>query len=480
MEMLNQKDSVLAELRHGIWNTLEDEMIEWHLGEDRPGFAELIGKTKEYYFKKLINDITAKGKEPYPTEPVPHFLATLLQAVRYPSQMRREDAERCFYDLDEARKILTPYPLTTRECWEASGKILDLIRDKVSKDLQKKQQNQDGQGGEPKADKGKNAPSKSEIDNALKAALGTEQGKRVAEAMRKDGAKAEAKNESKQVSEPERSRYVNDESCEREGGGAGNGSVCDAFINKPEGNLNAYSRALSSVRPYIPAMSKVLSCKARDNEYLLLGQRSGKLNTNKLVAYKAGNENIFTRRGESLSSQATICMLIDESGSMSGMKLQAAREAAVLVNEAVRRIPNVTFFCYGYTTGNNANSIRVYSENGREKKWALGSTMAIRGTPTGGAMEICSRRLRRFTVAPCLMLVLTDGQAGDRWKVIEQDKLLRGQEIFPIGVGILDESVKNTFRDYVVMNDIASLPFLIGQITKGRLDKMLTRTDNLI
>ena len=122
----------------------------------------------------------------------------------------------------------------------------------------------------------------------------------------------------------------------------------------------------------------------------------------------------------------------------------------------------------------------MYSENNRTSRWALSDTEATGGTPTGRAMEITTRRIRSFTKDPILMLILTDGEP-DHWdvpRVIKLDKELPKQKIFPVGVGILTDAVKDLFREYVVMNDISTLALTLGKLTRGKLDKMLVRTDS--
>lgn len=502
------------ELKKEIWNLIEDERIEYLLGEDNPGFAENIGAAKEHYFKRMDERMKTEGKNP--TEPLPKLLRALSLAVRYPSQMSREDAIENFEELDTIRRTLTPYPLRSQDAIDATDRIMDVIRDMAKKKAQQdkrekqeqeeqqkqqQQQSQSGQSGQPGApdqngnngaagelfDKngspagggqGQQQPkpkpepkvSKKEIDDALKDMLSTAQSANVMKALKQDDKKGDGENASRAINGEYQRRYANEPDAEGEGAAGGDPKE---FIFKPKGDQTEYLRAMRRVRQYIPAMSKSLSCKSHERDYVLRGQPYGKLNTNKLVGLRCGNENVFTKSGRITCSSASVVMLIDESGSMSGGKLKAARDAAVLVNEAIARIRNVNFYCYGYTD----NLLNVYSENGKTSKWALGQTAAIGGTPTGKAMDMVARRVRRFTSDPCLMLVMTDGFPDSSEEVIRQDKILRKKNFQPIGVGILCNAVQNTFKDNVVMMDISRFAFELGRITRGRLDKMLVRKD---
>ena len=146
----------------------------------------------------------------------------------------------------------------------------------------------------------------------------------------------------------------------------------------------------------------------------------------------------------------------------------------ILINEAIARIPNVNFYCYGYTD----NELCVYAENGRTSKWALSATSSKGGTPTGKAMQLAADRIRRFTKDPVLMLVLTDGAPNSSAEVIRQDNELRTKGFFPIGIGIQSNTVSRTFKEYIVMEDISALAVDLGKMTKKKLDRMLVRKDS--
>lgn len=481
-KLIKKEPDSIKQLKKNIWNIIEDERIEYLLGEERPGLVDAIGKTKEYYFKKLLKRLNTDGKAV--TEPLPKFLNALTQAVRYPSEMTREQAEENFEYLDAVRKILTPYPLTPLACQKATEKIMDVIKDMIKDEMDKQQEQQGGgqnqqSGGQPQQGSPQNtsgsskSPTKKEIEQALEKALGTQQAQKVMQAIEDDNNKSKPDKEASPLTNENDARYINEDDAEKAGTGAGSGNP-EAFVYKPKGDATSYLASLTRIRKYIPAMSKALTCKTQENEYIVRGLPSGKLITNKLVGYKAGNKNIFSKQSRVSCSSASVCMLIDESGSMGGQRLYAARDAAVLVNEAIKRINNVNFFCYGFTS----QMINVYSENGKTSKWALGSTDNISGTPTGMAMKLVGERMRRFTSDKVLLLVLTDGAADSSQRVIAEDENLRKKGFIPIGVGILNNHVKNTFKEYIVMNDISELALEMGKLTRSRLNKMLVRTED--
>lgn len=487
------------ELKMHIWNLIEDERIEYLLGEEHPGLIDALSVTKSHYFKEATRHLRASGQ--MPKEPLPKLLATLMLAIRYPSQMDLSDVEECFDELNEIRKILTPFPMTPEGTWDATDKVMDVIRSmaeqKAREDAAQQSQSQGRQqqsqsqpsqgGGQQPHDGNKNgtegnssqpAPTAKQVADALGQMLSSSEATRVMKAIATDIKKGEVSNSIKPGSLPVdygcAMKYVNEDDSEMMQSGAGGGNP-DTFVFKPKGNQNNYLEALRHVRAYIPAMAKTLSCKGADRDYQMRGMPSGKLNTNKLASFRMGNVNIFDKRSTVTCSRASVVMLIDESGSMQGERQQAARDTAVLINEAIKRIPKVSFHCYGYTS----SRLNVYSEGTRPSRWALGDTAASGGTPTGEAMRLAGERVRRLTADPCLMLVLTDGAADHEHKVIEQDKALRTKNIFPIGIGIQTAAVKATFSENVEMKDISELPLALGRLTRGKLDKMLVRHEEV-
>lgn len=538
----------LLKLKKEIWNTIEDERIEFLLGDENPGLSQTLGATKDYYFNRLVNAMKTNGK--MPTEPLPKLLAAMSMGIRYPAQMTREQVIENFDELDAIRRTLTPYPMTNEDCWEATDRVMKIIEDTVKKQIQKDKEEQQRQeeeqrqqqpqqsfeqsssGGSPSQDQGQNQPqsqgqgeeqgngqgqngsssndsgnsqsgqdsknpengnkgqsqagkkkaptvTKKEVLKAIASALNSEQGQNVMKALASDSDKNTGNNKSREFTSgctednEEAKRFVNEDDAECVSAGGGRPRI---FIFKPKGTPNSYLQAKRRVNAYVPAMSKALACKSHETDFELRGLPSGKLNTNKLVALRTGNQTIFNKRGKVTCSSASVCILIDESGSMStGAKLLAARDAAVLVNEAIARIKNVRYYCYGYTD----DRLNVYSENGKTSKWSLGATEARGGTPTALAMKMCAERLRRFQNDPCLMLVLTDGYPDSVAAVIEQDKKLRSNGFVTIGVGIKSNAVQGSFKKSIVLEDMRTFAFDLGKITKGELNKMLVRTEEI-
>ena len=486
-EMSKNRDDnpQINRLKRDIDNILEDERIEHLLGESienggdgMPGLVDYIGCCKNQSFGRY-NEAKA-GVET--TEELPQFLNALMGAIRYPSMLTEEMVTRHYKQLDAVRKILRPFPQSSKGIMAATDRIVDVIKDMVNSQHDN-QQPSDGQ--QQKQDQQQNGNSQDQSgsqgqtpEQKLSDALKTTQAQNIlnaAEQANSSPSSSDSNSAGCIRHDDKETAYVNGD-CEKdmEGGAGGRNRV--TYIKHAKGDRNVYERALANVKRYVPSMAKALRCRGIDHDYVLQGEKTGKLNTNKLVSLKTGNYNIFTKRGEITSDRVCLCLLIDESGSMSGNgRKEATREAAVLINEAVRHIPNLQLFIYGFTD----EEINVYSEGGKEDRWALGTTGARGGTPTADAMRVASNRIRKQTQDGCLMLVLTDGEPNDISDTMRQDELLSKKKFVVVGVDIKGGTrINMVFRNSISTTDMQSLAQNIALYVKQKLQKMMGRHDS--
>ena len=503
-DFINSFPVAEREVAKAIHNIIEDERIEFLTGEDRPGLMDFIATVKEYCWGKYEDEMNVNGQV---TETLPRFINTFLCAVRFPSILTEEMVTENFDELNSIRKVLMPFPLSNEGAKAATKKIIDIMKQLIKKDLeeqkekeqqqqqqQQQSQSQDpsqqgqgqGQGdpgqGQPQNPSGgqqskSSKPTAQEVKDALKQALQSGQMQDVLQAISQAIPAPQQKNHKDarcidRGSEGDR-QFVNGE-ADKIPGGAGTGRL--QYMMKAKPDQRRYNAAYDKVKQYIPAIKKALTCQTQSRDYELRGEKSGKLNTTKLVSLKSGNRNIFTKQGEVTCDKASVCILIDESGSMSGCRIDAARETAVLIKEAVKDIENLDLFIYGF----EGNNMHLYQEGRKCVKHALGSLDAGGGTPTGEAMNVAYQKMMKHSYAATLMLVLTDGAPDREESVKMADAKLRKKGIIPIGVGIAGcNAVKGIFKEHIVINDLADLAPQLGKITKKRLMKMLERHDSL-
>ena len=496
---VRSQGTAVSRLKGDLMNIIEDERIEQLLGKSTenggdgmPGYADYIGCAKKHAFGTYKKDISGMQQ---PTSRIPRFLNTLLLAVRYPSQLDSAQVTEEFEALDKVRHILTPFPTTSIAVEHAADRIVEVMRDMMEEEQQQQQQQQqqqsgqdggsggngsngggDGQGGK----EGGSKTGKAAALAALEAELSSKQAQDMMKVMEMNAKSGQPLSDgSKDASAMRRSsyekEYANGEAeLDTAGAGASRGNIT-SYIRKGKGDKDGYLAALANVRRYIPAMSKALRCRTQETDYELRGMPSGLLDMNLLPQVAAGNKRVFSRHGKVTADSACICMLIDESGSMSGQRLAQSRQAAVLVNEAVKGIPNLELFVYGFTT----NELNIYHERKAVSRYALGSTKADGGTPTAQAMGIAARRVRRLTSSRCLMMVLTDGLPDNERATKEQDRLLARQGFVPVGVDIAGgTAVQDIFCDAISVEDVGDLAPFVGKLVKNRLLRNIRRHES--
>ena len=141
--------------------------------------------------------------------------------------------------------------------------------------------------------------------------------------------------------------------------------------------------------------------------------RSGRLDTNKIAEAAQQVPTIYERFGQVTTSKVCVGVLIDESGSMGGSKIQKAREAAIFINEVFKKMPDVELFIYGHTADTNGRDsvdMTVYREKGYiTDSFSLGSVEAHANNRDGDAIFAAARRMRGQTENQGLLIVLSDG-----------------------------------------------------------------------
>jgi cobalamin biosynthesis protein CobT len=212
--------------------------------------------------------------------------------------------------------------------------------------------------------------------------------------------------------------------------------------------------------------------------------------------------DVFRVRSMVQGESTAVSILLDASGSMSRRKMDVARDAMRVLIEALAdlRIPTEALT---FTTGNAVDISELMQQTGldaarlRERygrlsnleiglvqqfgepaRAALSRLPGIQGsglTPLGEAMQIAAARLAPRPETRRILLVLTDGKAGcegggDAATVHAQEMAGRitkaGIEL--IGVGILDENIREVAADSIVIGSLEDLP--------AQLCKLLGRT----
>ena len=471
-----------------IENILEDERIERELGQKKPGLANFLKASKYYYFDRYAQKMKDAGKMEG-LETFPRLLNAIISLVRYPKTIEMSDLEEFADTLLEVRELLTPYPTTTAECVETAEKIYELIKKYLQEDEKKKQKQSAGenqpQDGQPSNESGQGdgsdrqpQPSQQPSDHSKPKKMTARQiAKKVEQEMNdifdqiKDALKEltsepdkktiDSQNQSETV---KADRNLVGKICE---GRAERGSQKGCVVMKATPNQEKYSDSLSRVRKYIPAISKSLKCSSMEYKLIHRGMRSGMLDTGKIAEAFQGVPTVYMREGQVKSDRISVCILIDESGSMYGPGETAARDTAVLLNEAIGTLQNVDLYIYGHST-DGGTALYVYREKNFCPKYAIGSTDSRWGNNDGTAIREAASRVRKHTRENCLFFMISDGAPNEPVRDVRQAVVDVEKQGFSIVAVSIDPQYDPSlmYDRNVNLTDMSRLAVDLGKMVK--------------
>ena len=465
-----------------LQNIIEDERIERECGQSRPGLSNFLAASKYYYFNKYRQELQKQGRLESLDTPK-RLMNAILSYIRYPKALEPSDVNEFCDVLLTVREVLTPYPSSTAESLEAARRIYDAMKQSLQDDQEQQQSSRDGSKAQESDSDGQseNAASDKSSEPSPESSDGKSNSQSIEQSLTemdealKHLAKATGDNG---LTEDDMSSTVKEEGgkvgqiCE---GRLERGCQPNTFIAKAHEDKCAYQKSLDRVRQYIPAISKALRCQSIEHKYALRGMRSGMLDTGKLAEAFQGVPTVYVRQGEVKSDKIAVCILLDESGSMWGSGEQAARDTAVLLNEAFGDIPNIDLYIYGHTATRKTTSLFIYRENGFRPRYTLGSTESRAGNHDSIAIREAATRIRRFTTEQCLFFVISDGAPNESPEMVKkavQDVSKNGFNLIAVSIDpYYDPEIM--YENNVVFTDLPSLAISLGKMIKTTLLRKL-------
>lgn len=437
-----------------LFNIIEDERIEYNTTQNYPGYANFIGQAKYYYFDLLY-------KKAEKQDDLMDVLQNILYIVRYPARVDTKVIYRHQILFDKIKKVLCDFGNNSKEAYDKAEKIYKLLLDyfkfpppppeeqqegdeeqdqsdssegqsdsgegqegsdgssdpQNSKQSSQKQDSKDNEGSDknsktqssPKsgsdegsAGKKKQEPIKAYTQEEIKQAA-----EKLAEQMRRLITSNTSLN-SNEIKDEWDSKEIADE-CKQ--------IKDDVFIVKQEDYERRYKADFDTVKQHINGLVNTFSKFFVEQEYRLTGMRRGVLDTNKLAEAYQAVETVYSNKFKRTTPGLDVCVLIDESGSMSGTNIASARKCAILLNEVFLRLKQCDFYVYGHTADNRHMgevTINVYRDHWNRNRYALGKVESYSNNKDSVAIEETYKMVRKQTAKPLLMFVISDG-APNAW-----------------------------------------------------------------
>lgn len=457
---------------HHIFNILEDERIEELCGENKPGLANFLEKSKYYYFDQYYLDYVVPKEKEGKLTPFDRIMNCFLHIIRYPKYLKEEEVVEFGHYLIEVKKVVVPYPITTADTVKVAYRVFDIIKEFYG-DVERERAESEGTG-ETESELLEKAMKKL-LEDAESAgdALEKVAGKPVSVPVAEGG--GGGLRETDLAGEVSKDGELLGEICE---GVVEIGSSKDSFFSKMPDDQRIYMESLGRVRRYIPAISKIMKGHCKDYKLIHRSMRSGVLDTNKLAEAFQGVPTVYLREGEVRTDKVAVCVLIDESGSMYGERIRAARDTAILINEAIGQVPNVELFIYGHSGDMKraySTEMFIYREKGYVPKFSLGSVHARSENRDGIAILETAKRVRGQTKNPVLFFILSDGApcagayGGESAMRHVKECVTKAENL---GFYVIQVCINHSydpgkmFRNYVIMENMSTLAVELGKAIK--------------
>lgn len=433
-------------------NLLEDNRVEDLLLTERPGFQDFIDCAKSYNSKTLEEKLNIMRERKLIL-----FFKTLIGILRFPGLIEEEVLEEYSEVYKEVQEKITPYPENLKDICSVSESIFKIIKEKKLSDI-----------------------DPAELKKILFLINGTESITSIMYGVDLDsGRKIDKSKVSRLLSSKDSlTMKILEGTVER-------GDSDKVFFEKPKGDRNSYLCDVRAVQKYVPRLKKILTGTDKNYDFNIQGCRSGILDTTKLAEAYQGVPQVYLRQGHVRTNKSTICVLIDESGSMGGKKEILARQAAILLNETFGKSLGVDLYIYGHTADIGSIgyiNLSVYREGSHyNPKFSLSKSCAKSQNRDGDAILEVAKRVRKFTKENCIMFVISDGSpCANGYEGIPaiKDTAAKVKEAEKLGFGIIQISidavyrVEDMFDTYIDIGyNLEEMPKLLNEIVKTKVIK---------
>lgn len=273
----------------------------------------------------------------------------------------------------------------------------------------------------------------------------------------------------------------------------------DQVVTAPEGTPYGLYRLLSDVKPLVSGLrQKLLAILKSKSQCRLVADENGtRLDRRRLHSLLLDVPTApFAKKSEAISDKVAISLLIDQSGSMDGRKMQLATQCAALMGDTLSQL-GMEFEVLGFTTtadlemrgkilrriGQDFLSLekvfarfdplqhsvfKAFHEPYRRCRGRLAGMKTGNLTPINESLLWAAQRILGHKGADRrILIVLTDGipatgthslQASVEAHLDHVISQVRGAGVEVVAVGIMTDYVKRHFDRSIVVNELQELP----------------------
>lgn len=472
-------------LKDYLFSIINTERIDKKLSNRLPGYLKFVQKFKDHLYDKNYEPI---GEEESAQK---RLLDLVTRMLRYPANVTEEELAEFDKPLKQIERLLKRHggiPETGDACTSMATSLANIVYKYIDDEEEKKPKDSDK--GDDESDEDGDGTDAGKIPGMSKAELNDFAKEMMGSTFGEDNSTESDANEMSAFQDFVEDMTKESMSSKTQNEYSQTGIALDGnvkFIKSGSHRLR-YAEDLKSIDISKAAvLQKLFARKSKDYQFSMRSMRSGRLDTNKIAEAAQHVPTVYERFGQVKTDKICVGVLIDESGSMHGSKIEKAREAAIFINEVFKGMRDVELYIYGHTAdedrGTSDTQIRIYREPKYQMEpFALGSVTARANNRDGDAILATAKRIRKQTENKGILFVLSDGQpsannyCGSDAINDTRDKVTKAQNYgFQVIQIAIEESVpsKEMFDYYIKMTDIKNLPRdLVGYMSR-KIDKLI-------
>ncbi|AMD89252.1 vWA domain-containing protein [Desulfovibrio fairfieldensis] len=226
-------------------------------------------------------------------------------------------------------------------------------------------------------------------------------------------------------------------------------------------DINDSRQATTTLRTRLQALMQSTRSLRNHSGYV------GTLDTRKLHTLAAGNTKIFLRKGEKISVNTAVHILLDASGSMNGNPMALASKVCFAVVAALNSIKGLNI---GVTAFPGS---RTQDLPGQQGHWQTVAPILLHGqklhnqfsigtggsTPMDTALWWVLQQLHPMAEPRKMVLLITDGEPDEQEPTLTAIRVIKGFGLEVYGIGIKTMSIQTLLpgKGSRVINDISEL-----------------------
>ena len=502
-----------GELLHSIGNSVEDEYIEKQLAKDCAGFVQYISKTKQHYFDKQMKDILEKAEK----NPYIDLMNTMLAFIRYPEKIDKNRKKRHakhiqFFAralakaLDDRETVIKAVETLFVYMKKVAEKMVGDMPDGSMGEVAKRMEDMRKTFGDTELSDSdwKKIEDKIKKEELTKTGRMSTYGKLLpsGEERRRWGSTCGATEYSPpegdehkrmldeslidEIERLEDSDYTETQLGKSECLSARQTKITWQKAVPKERENDIYKRDALKMRPQTNLLKRKIQLYGNREVLTIRNQKRGRIDKRNLHRIPMDRLDIFKATITKEDKPLDVCLLVDESGSMGGGRIENARKACISIKEALQDNSMLNLWVMGHTADgerwhsdpNTTNMTIYHSPKMTDRPLACGAMHAKCENRDGNAILAAAAKVREETDAPMsnkLMIVFSDGSPaaigyGGMSGIEHTAKAVKsceakGWSIIQVGFGGAHFQ-ERMFKNHIYIDDINNIATKVAKIIR--------------